>query len=119
MIAFGTIILRHGERAGPVLALRLKLGPCSVGIGDNVRLLRDIETDIGDVGASMHHTSRIFRFLRSARPNKLACLHHERAKRASCLRLIGGYDRVLTHASNAKLRLRCKLLLRREKLAEI
>ena len=119
MIAFGTVILRHGERTGPVLALSLKLGPCSVGIGDNVWLLRDIEADIGDVGASMHDTGRIFRFLRGARSNKLARLHHERSKRASSLRLIGSYECVLAHASNAKLRLRRKLFLRRKELAEI
>ena len=119
MIALGTIILRHGERAGPILALSLKLGPCSVGVGDNVWLLGDVEADIGDVGASMHHTCRVFGFLRGARSNKLARLHHERSKRASCLGLIGSYDRVLTHASNTKFRLCCKLFLRREELAEI
>ena len=60
MKAFGAIILRHGERAGPVLALRLELGPCRVGIGDDIWLLGDVEADISNVGTSVHHTSRIF-----------------------------------------------------------
>ena len=61
MEAFRTIILRHGESTGSILPLRLQLGPCSVGIGNDIRLLRDIEADIGYIGSGMHHRScRIF-----------------------------------------------------------